>query len=460
MKTAAQLREEIAAQFDRVQAIIDVASEAKRELTADEKLTIDGIQGSGKKGTAGYKAGSIDGLEADLERVEAIEARQAHLAANRVQNLPPHVSGDPNAANSATGKPRIPAQVRSASLKAFKGVDADYNAYVAGQFYLATIGNRPQAKQWLVEHGIMNATMVESTDSLGGFLVPETTSSTIIDLVEERGIFRRFSNVVPMASDTHNEPRITAGLTMYFVGEGAAITGSNLTLDSVKLVARTLAALVPISIQLNDDAIANLGDKITQKIGYGFADKEDECGFNGTGASTYGGISGLITAVGSASTVTAITGNTAFSTLDLDDFEAMIGKLKQFPGIQPRWFISQAGWANSMLRLAEAAGGNTTAQVAGGMQKMFLGYPVEITQVMNSTTTAQVSTNGLCYFGDLRIGTSMGVRGGVMVDSDKSYGFNAALIYIRGLERFDIVCHDVGTSSAAGAVVMLSTPSS
>jgi HK97 family phage major capsid protein len=459
MKTAAQLREEIAAQFDRIQAILDVASDAKRELTTEEKSSIDAIQGVGKKGEAGHKPGVIDSLEADLARAELVEKRAADLAAKRTGGIPQASSGDPLDQRIGGGRIKLPAQVRVTRLQAFRGPDADLHAYTAGQFYMALIG-KPAAKQWCREHGIMNATMIESTDSLGGVLVPETTSSMIIDLVEERGVFRRESNVVPMAGDTHNEPRVASGLTAYFVSEGSAITSSNLTFDSVKLVARTLAALVPISIQLSDDAIANVGDKVTQKIAYAFADKEDECGFNGTGSSTYGGVVGLISAIAAGSKYTAITGNTAFSTLDLDDFEAMVGKLKQYPGIRPKWYISQAGWANSMLRLAEAAGGNTVSQVQAGAEKMFLGFPVVITQVMNSTTSAQTSTDGICYFGDLRMATSMGVNGGVRVDVDRSYGFNQALIYIRGMERFDIVCHEIGTASVSGAVVMMSTPSS
>ena len=113
-----------------------------------------------------------------------------------------------------------------------------------------------------------------------------------------------------------------------------------------------------------------------------------------------------------AARITAITGNTAFSTLDLADFEAMVGKLPMYPGIRPKWFISQAGWAASMMRLADAAGGNTMAMLAEGPTRMFLGYPVVISQSMNSTLTAQTSTPGLVHFGDLQMGAILGSRRG------------------------------------------------
>jgi HK97 family phage major capsid protein len=215
-----------------------------------------------------------------------------------------------------------------------------------------------------------------------------------------------------------------------------------------------------MSSEITEDSIVNLADDLAGEISYAFAKKEDECLFLGDGTSTYGGIVGLKSAVAAGSKVTAATGNTSFATLDLEDFMQMVGKLPEYAVAGARWYISRQGWANSMLRLAEAAGGNTVAQVAQGAPLQFLGFPVTISQVMNSTLTAQVSTDGLAYLGDLQMAASMGTRRGVSIAVDASRYFEFDQLAIKGTERFDLNVHEKGTASEAGPVIMLSTPGS
>ena len=139
----------------------------------------------------------------------------------------------------------------------------------------------------------------------------------------------------------------------------------------------------------------------------------------------------------------------------------MVGKLPEFPGIDPAWYISKAGWAASMLRLQAAAGGNTIATLAQGAAGMqFLGYPVRWSQVMNSTLSAQTSTDGICYFGDMRMSVALGSRRGIslMVSSDRYFELDQ--LAIKGTERLDINVHETGDASNAGSMIMLSTPAS
>jgi HK97 family phage major capsid protein len=349
---------------------------------------------------------------------------------------------------------------RSKKLVSFRGADADRNAYTAGQWLLATIGGDTRAAQWCADNGIETRALATTSNSLGGYSVPEVLESTIIDLREERGVARRSLRVMPMSTDSHIIPRRASGLTAYFVAENAEITASDKAWDAVQLVARKLAVLCRYSSELNEDSILSIADDLASEIAYSFADKEDECAFNGDGTSTYGGIVGLKSGTAAGSKVTAAAGNTAFSTLDLDDFEAMVGKLPQYAVAGARWYVSRVGWANSMLRLAEAAGGNTVAQVAGGAPLQFLGFPVEIVQVMNSTTAAQTSTDGLAYLGNLQLAATMGTRRGISIQVDGSRYFEFDQLAIRGTERFDINYHERGTSTVAGPVVMLSTPGS
>lgn len=463
------LREKIASLMDHVQAIMDVANKDERDLTDEEKREIDGIMGSGKKGEADFRAGQIHALEADLARAEAIENRQAELARQR-SHAPPVPSGgldDPPDSEPAPLARRvtIPTQCRyrHGALRAFTGPDAEREAYVAGTWFAATLFRHDRSRELCSGWGLdtrFHGALAGNDNSLGGFLVPTEVERAVVNLREEYGVFRRYARVVPMSSDTRDQPVRSSGLTAYFVGENAEITASDKEWTNAKLVAKKLGALCKYSSELSEDAIISIGDDLAAEIAYAFAVKEDACGFLGDGTSTYGGIVGLASALAAGSVYTGITGNTAFSTLDLADFESMLGKLPAYPGIQPAWFISKAGWAASMLRLADAAGGNTAAMLQDGSTKpMFLGYPVVWCQGLNSTLTAQTSTR-LFYFGDLRMGALMGSRRGLSIMlSDQRY-FEYDQIGIKGTERFDITIHGIGTSTAPGPIIGLTTDSS
>lgn len=468
LKSSQAIREEIGDLMDRVEAITALATEEKRDLTPEEKAEIDAILGSGKKGETGYKSGKLDALEADLARVEKIEAKQAEFSLTRRPANPiPSQQSELDDANEGTAKPRaasivIPIQhsFRFGRLKNYRGEHAEKRAYLAGRFFMAALYSHAESQQWCRDHGVectIQNVLKEGANSTGGFLVPVEVEQQIIDLREEYGVFRRNAFVTNMAGDTKTVPRRASGLTAYFVGENQEVTASDKSWDQVQLVAKKLGALCRYSRELSEDAVISLGDDLTGEIAYAFADKEDGCGFVGDGTSTYGGIVGVMNAVAAGSIVTAAAGNTAFETLDLADFEACVGKLPLYPGIMPKWYISQAGWAASMMRLMDAAGGNTTSQLQAGAQKQFLGYPVEISQKLNSTLGADASKNKV-IFGDVKLGAVLGNRRGVSVQlSDQRY-FEYDQLAILGTQRFDVAVHGRGTATAAGPLVVLATP--
>jgi HK97 family phage major capsid protein len=474
MKSSKEIRETIGALEDRIDAIIDVATESGRDLTEPERSEIDGIQGRGSEGDADYVPSKLERLQDDARRAEQIEERQLARARERAstRSIPTQHGIDdepaPRSSSPRLNRIAIPAQCRFrySHLKAFSGPDADKKAYMAGRFYMAILWNDHDSKQWCHDNGIdtrYKAVLKEATNELGGVLVPEEVEQTIIDLREQFGVFRREARDEPMVSDTKVIPRRTGGVTAYFGDEAPAsgMTETDKSWDHVRLTAKKLYVLTRYSTEVGEDAIISIGDDLTNEIAYAFASKEDDCGFLGDGTSTYGGITGLINAIAAGSKVTAASGNTAFSTLDLTDFEDMVGKLPTYAEGNAKWYISKAGYAASMMRLIDAAGGNTIATLQNGANmREFLGYPVVIAQKMNNTLTAQTSTDGLCYFGDLRQAAAFGNRRGMSILMSEHRYMEFDEIGIRGTERFDLNVHETGTASAAGAIIMLSTPSS
>jgi len=411
------------------------------------------------------KVADLDQKIADLSKVEEslAEVRNLQQSAPKIMTESRTQTG---AIETAPGekRDRIPANViQRRHIKGFDGPDANYRAYRAGQWVLAALFGREDSRQWCKDNGVELRALSSNNNYLGGYAVVPEFSTAIIDLREQYGVFRRESRVVPMNSDTLLIPRRDGGLTAYFVSENSQITDSDKAWSQVQLTAKKLGTLTRWPSELNDDAVINIAADLASEIAWAFALREDQCGFLGDGTSTYGGVFGVVPKIDdgthTASIATADVGDTSFASLDLDDFHRAVGVLPLYARANAKWYISSAGFSASMERLAYAAGGNTKSEIAGGSTLSFLGYPVVLSQVLNSTLTTQTSTV-LALFGDLRLATTFGDRSGVMVETSRDRYFEFDQLAIRGIERFDVIANDLGTNSVAGPMVAVKTAAS
>lgn len=300
----------------------------------------------------------------------------------------------------------------------------------------------------------------ETVNTAGGVLVPVELENYIIVLRETYGVARRNTRIVPMSRDTLTTSRRTSGLTAYFAAESEALTASQKGWDAVQLTAKKLTCLAKMSSEIIEDAIISLGDDLAGEISWAFSNKEDECFFNGNGNATYGNIYGICpklkATVGATTTsaggVVVGTGN-LMSELTLADHHAVVGVLPNYADTpNTKWICHRYYWSNVMERLARAAGGVTAAEIRGSASKSFLGYPVEISQVMPKT---DANSQIVCLFGDFTLGTTLGDRRETTISiSDQAYWANDQ-IGIKGTERFDMNIHDIGTATVAGPIVGL-----
>lgn len=347
---------------------------------------------------------------------------------------------------------------RGGALKSFKGEKHIERAYRAGMFLLATLSRNQKALEFCQANGLIRAHSGE-LNSTGGFLVPDEFDSTLIDLRIQYGAFRRNANVVPMASDTLIRPRRTGGLTAYFTGGGDAATESTKAWDSVTLVAKKLSVLTKYEMELSDDAAINIADDLASEIAYAFAQKEDNCGFNGDGTSTYGGIVGVCAKLlGLSATRANIAGlqvasGNAWSEIVIGDIQGVVGKLPQFARLSGnvKFYCSHEFYATVLMRLAQAVGGVTATEIQNGFGPSFFGVPVEFVEVMPHVE----ANDAVCLlYGNLSQAAMLGDRRGTtiaMTDSD-STDFAKAIKAIRGDTRFDINVHDVGNQSGTATL--------
>ena len=390
-----------------------------------------------------------DQLETQANRQERLEEKEKRLAE------PVEKKSTPEIADGSKIEVSGPKLYRAGQLRAFTGPKAEVNAYRTGRFLLATVMNNAESKQWCRDHGIELRVQTESINSDGGFLVPDEMEQAIIDLREEYGMFRANAMIMPMSSDHMVIPRRSGGVTAYFVGETDATTESDMSWNQVELTAKELGALTRMSASVSEDSIISVADLLTRDMAWAFAKKEDECGLDGDGTSTYGGMVGIRTKfVDGNHTAGQDEGSSPYTawshgTLS-DEIVGLMSLLPTYALPRAKWYISPAGKAGLLDAIALAAGGNTTQQIADGARPKFAGYPVVVSAAMPSAPT-----NGTVafLFGDLSLSTTFGNRRGITIAKSSERYFEYRQIAIQATERFCIVNHDIGDTSDAGPIV-------
>ena len=459
MKRIAELKDTIESLADEAQALNNLAEAESREFTDEEQASWDAIMNEG---------GSLDQANEALKKAEKLEAERERLSLARKASLnsTQQFQGVSIEGNGNTQANALPATYnRVGKLKAFKGENAERDAYDSGQFMMALMGilsgnpSEQAEKRCLSRGWDVRATATEGTASAGGYLVPTPLSNAIIDVRDSAGVSRRLSRVVPMTSETLDIAKKTAGTTVYYPGEAASITASDQTWGQVSLSAKKRAILSYVSQELNDDSIIAVMDDLASQMGLDLAINEDLEFIKGDGTGTYGSVTGLANAIGAAGINDATTGSDTWAELALVDFTDTMGLLpSKYWGAGVHWLCSSQFYYSVMLNLLADAGGNTVANIeaGNGASPMFLGAPVHFS---SQAETASAASTIACYFGAFSHGVMIGDRGGVRIAQSDQFAFDTDRLAIRATTRYDINVHDVGDGSNAGAVVALKTAS-
>jgi HK97 family phage major capsid protein len=367
----------------------------------------------------------------------------------------------------------LPANVKSwGSIKNWSGKDADRNCYLFGQWIRGQVFGQETGVAACKKYGIDIAPIhvkaqYENINAQGGFLVPEQFLPGLIMLIEQYGTFRKNAELVPMTGDTAIKPRYTGGLTASFVGEGVAGTVTTATFDNVKLIAKKLMVLAATSTELNEDAVMNIGDYLAGRAAWAIAYKEDLCGWNGDGTSTYGGILGFDAAIKKqvtdlsgtwatdahklyASSVVQAAGTT-WAAITLANFNTVIGKLPQYAfamGGGPKWYCSRQFYASVMQRLAVALAVDPANVYSLAATPSFLGIPVEFAQVLPVVTATETIP---VWLANLPLSAMFGDRRELRIGMSDQVYFTSDQLALKATERFDINVHDIGNASATAA---------
>jgi len=124
--------------------------------------------------------------------------------------------------------------------------------YIKGAF----LGNWQSAEKEKTQFIDINKALTISTNTGGGFLVPDQYAGGIIEKLENKTVIRQIAGQVYNMDkgDTIKKPIQTGGATAYWVGDNASITDSEQTLGEVEWKLRKVVAMTYLPYELLEDA--------------------------------------------------------------------------------------------------------------------------------------------------------------------------------------------------------------
>jgi HK97 family phage major capsid protein len=396
-------------------------------------------------------------LREQVELLQRIEAKQVELRAVIERAAPAKAVEAPEVKETIVETRNYAIPRATGRLKAFKGANAEERAYRAGMHLKGYQLGDAEARRWCQDHGVESRAQAGSINSLGGVLVSDELSSEIIRLVEEFGVVPSEFRRVSMNTDSMLVARRTSGLSARPIGENAAPSTSDVTFDNVNLIAKLWGIDNRVPNSLLEDSVIDLADAMAVEVAQSFAEAFDNAGLIGDGGSNYHGTVGVATSVvdgtHAASVVTA-TSRQTFDALTLTDFTNLVARAPLFARRNAKFFISPAGYGSSMLRLMVANAGNNAADIAGGANLQFLGFPVVLCHPLQSALTGTTGTVA-CLFGDMSQAATYGERRGVTIKTDASRFIEYDQTLTFATARVAMVAHDLGSATKAGPVVAL-----
>lgn len=269
VRPLADIEAEYDAKYAQMSSIIAGAKEQGRDLTEAEAARFDSVDAE------------IRCLAAEKQKAEQAARAQAHFNSPEFQrNLPENLrSGSaPTAGWQVDSKGRKFAILNKgdkATSLLPTAERAAFGHYVLGRLFGANAATPPGVK------------MALSGDSnhLGGFLVPESLSGELVDLMRARArLLEAGTRVILMDSDNLTIPKVISDVVPQVKAQNAPFTASNPTFGAVRLQTMTAGCVVTMSRELAEDSRQLLAESIGTLLINSMAVAVDKWGLAGTGS--------------------------------------------------------------------------------------------------------------------------------------------------------------------------------
>jgi HK97 family phage major capsid protein len=226
MKLSDKLKARRGEVSDAMKGMVDTLATENRDFSVEERTAFDKLKGE------------KESLATRIADAEAAEGADRNAEGRAIDG------GDDRQLAEGAVRALLPEQRMASLLPHREGPTLNLRNLVRGQVFGDWKGADAERRA-----------MGENTGALGGFLVPDSLSASIIDLARNKSV------VVPAGALTINMPtpemtvvKVKTDPTPYWRGEHQPITESAPTFEPVRLKAMAVAALVRISVELLEDA--------------------------------------------------------------------------------------------------------------------------------------------------------------------------------------------------------------
>ncbi|EBI5627439.1 phage major capsid protein [Salmonella enterica] len=296
---------------------------------------------------------------------------------------------------------------------------------------------------------------INTAANSGGVLIPQNLHSEVIELLRDRTIVRKLgARSIPLPYGNMALPRLAGGATASYTGEGKDAKTSEARFDDVKLTAKTMIAMVPISNQLIGRAGFNVEQLVLQDILTAISVREDKAFMrdDGTGDTPIG-MKARATEwnrLKEWDSTADINLNTIDTYLDSIILMAMDGNSNM---ISCGWGMSNRTYMK-LFGLRDGNGNKVYPEMAQGLLK---GYPIQRTSAIpaNLGTGGKESEIYFADFNDVVIGEDGNMK--VAFSQEASYqdaDGNLVSAFSRNQSLIRVVTeHDIGFRHPEGMVL-------
>ena len=425
--------------------------------------------------------GRAEALRSKIQLVERIEKREAEFRTVLETAAPVEVITEETVVSSK--ELSMPEKREFAVPKhygALRSFADEETAYRAGMWLKGYAFNDVDARRWCSDYGVTKYSLrdwpdpnvpaqsgrvdangihngIDPNNGLGGALVPDEWASTLYKNVLEYGVFPSNAQNVKMGSDVLVQPKQTEGLEVTIVGENYMAPVDTVGYENVNVIAKLFAVQCRLPNSLISDSVIGLAENTADEISRAYAKKYDELGFNATGATGEGGIVGITSAITDGThSASIVQGSSTLAGMELGMFSEAIAKLPMFARSRAKWYMSPAAFGLACTPISMLIGGNTRTDVAAGpVQNQFLGYPVELVNVMYSDPGASASTDVLCLFGDLSLAAIFGDRQQMQIKTSTEIYMQYDQTAMVAFSRAGILVHELGDDTTAGPMIAI-----
>ena len=222
----------------------------------------------------------------------------------------------------------------------------------------------------------------ENFTSGGAFVINEFRGGELIELLRNASVIRKAQpRIIPLGkSGVITIPKITSGTTAHFLGELENAETTGIQTGNIRLSAKKLMAVVPVSNELLKDSSIGMEQQIIADLTAAFAQKEDQTALRGEGGEN--SFKGLRFLANAANVLTVTTATSPTTTQVVKDLYRMTTLMEEnnIPGARYRFFICPR--TEAYLKQIRDTSGQWIMANEMNERKTILGIPYLVTNNM------------------------------------------------------------------------------